>query len=327
MPWFKSSMVQTFKLSNFRVTLYGMIRHCHHSEIDFLKWDACIARSSPGLPYAYSWYLDIISPGWDGLMADNYEAVMPLPFKQKWFINYVHKPYFAQQLGIFSPETLTAKQMEEFIRNIPSRFQYIHTNLNEANIMGDCHTRIINSNHLIRLDRDYGEIFKNYSRNCRRNIKKARESDLSINNNVGIPVFVKFVFDNLEQKIGRLGRQQIHMLEIVINISQQKKMGEIFGVFTKQQELCAAGFFIQTPERYVFSVCASTKQGKQQNAMYLLVDDRIKKSAGDKKWFDFSGSNIPGIAYFNQSFGAKALDYPTLHLNRLPFPLRLLKNR
>jgi hypothetical protein len=75
----------------------------------------------------------------------------------------------------------------------------------------------------------------------------------------------------------------------------------------------------------VFSVCASSEQGKEHDAMYLLVDDQIKRSAGLKTWFDFSGSNLPGIAYFNQSFGAQAVTYPTLHLNRLPFPLRLVK--
>ena len=303
-----------------------MIQYLLHSEINRLKWDECIASSSPSLPYAFSWYLDIVSPGWDGIVSDDYEGVMPLSFKRKWFIAYVYKPYFAQQLGIFSPTIATGAMLDDFIRKIPSKFSYIHTNLNESNSINDNSSLIKNTNHLIRIDRNYQEIYNDFSRNCRRNIKKANEGGLSIRADIDISLFVRFVFENLERQISRLDQEQSNMLERIIAAAQQKNKGLLTGVYTRQQELCAAGFFLQTHDRHVFSVCASSKKGKEYDAMYLLVDDQIKKSAGNKKWFDFSGSNIPGIAYFNQSFGAQAVTYPTLHLNRLPFPLRLLKD-
>ena len=303
-----------------------MIQYLLHSEINRLKWDECIASSSPSLPYAFSWYLDIVSPGWDGIVSDDYEGVMPLSFKRKWFIAYVYKPYFAQQLGIFSPKIATGATLDDFIRKIPSKFSYIHTNLNESNSINDNSSLIKNTNHLIHIDRNYQEIYNDFSRNCRRNIKKANEGGLSIRADIDISLFVRFVFENLERQISRLDQEQSNMLERIITAAQQKNKGLLTGVYTRQQELCAAGFFLQTHDRHVFSVCASSKKGKEYDAMYLLVDDQIKKSAGNKKWFDFSGSNIPGIAYFNQSFGAQAVTYPTLHLNRLPFPLRLLKD-
>jgi hypothetical protein len=302
-----------------------VIRYYPHIEIDRQKWDECIAISSPSLPYAFSWYLDIVSPGWDGLVSDNYEAVMPLAFKRKWLITYMFKPYFAQQLGIFSPEILSEDLIDSFIRNIPPRFRFVHTNLNELNGLHENPSALKNTNHLIRIDRNYQDIYKGYSRNCRRNIKKAIVGGLSVDQDLDIPEFVKFVFENLERQISRLEKEQSLMLEKIIIESQRKVAGQLTGIYSHQHELCAAGFFMQTNNRQVFSVCASSEKGKEYNAMYLLVDDQIKKSAGIKTWFDFSGSNIPGIAYFNQSFGAQALTYPTLHLNRLPFPLRLLK--
>lgn len=302
-----------------------MIRYCPHTEIDRQKWDECISRSVPSLPYAYSWYLDTVSPHWDGLISGDYEAIMPLPFKSKWRIRYIHKPYFAQQLGIFSQETLSETAIESFIRNIPMQFRFVHTNLNERNTLGDPYPDLKNTNHLIRIDRDYSQIAKDYSRNCRRNIKKAMDSGLTVGSETDDPAFVKFVFDNLEHRISKLEGSQFSMLVKIITLAREKAAGQIAGVYTPQRKLCAAGFFMQTRDRQVFSVCASSEQGKEHEAMYLLVDDQIKRSAGHKTWFDFSGSNLPGIAYFNQSFGAQAVTYPTLHLNRLPFPLRLIK--
>jgi hypothetical protein len=305
--------------------LFIVIRYCPHTEIDLQKWDECIARSVPSLPYAYSWYLDTVSPHWEALISGDYKAIMPLPFKRKWLIRYMHKPYFAQQLGIFSAETLSEPDVESFIRSIPAKFRFIHSNLNEQNKIEDGLTAYKNTNHLIRIDRDYAQIEKGYSRNCHRNIKKARDAGLTVGIEADDQAFVKFIFAHLGRQISNLDRVQSDMLVKIIAWAREKAAGQISGVYTSQRALCATGFFMQTRDRQVFSVCASSEQGKENNAMYLLVDDQIKRSAGIKTWFDFSGSNLPGIAYFNQSFGAQAVTYPTLHLNRLPFPLRLIK--
>jgi len=44
-----------------------IIYHKHH-EIDRDRWDECIRKSFNGIIYAYSWYLDIVSPQWEALI-------------------------------------------------------------------------------------------------------------------------------------------------------------------------------------------------------------------------------------------------------------------
>ena len=61
-----------------------MIVFRSHSEIDKEKWDACIRESANGIIYGYSWYLDIVSPGWAGLIEDAYTAVFPLTQRKKF---------------------------------------------------------------------------------------------------------------------------------------------------------------------------------------------------------------------------------------------------
>ncbi|WP_315816464.1 hypothetical protein [Paraflavitalea speifideaquila] len=57
-----------------------------------MKWDRCIADAPNGLIYGYSFYLDKMADNWDGLVLNNYEAVMPLPWKKKWGIYYLAHP-------------------------------------------------------------------------------------------------------------------------------------------------------------------------------------------------------------------------------------------
>ena len=73
------------------------IRHVKHKDINKLKWDKCIDTAPNGLIYANSFYLDIMSKGWDGLVMNDYEAVMPLTWNKKFGIFYLRQPAFTQQ--------------------------------------------------------------------------------------------------------------------------------------------------------------------------------------------------------------------------------------
>ena len=55
-----------------------MIHYIQHKDIDFEKWDACVANSFNRLIYGFSWYLDVVCDDWDALVLNDYEAVFPL---------------------------------------------------------------------------------------------------------------------------------------------------------------------------------------------------------------------------------------------------------
>ena len=52
-----------------------MIKFVLHKDVDTDKWDECIKKSVNALPYAFSWYLDIVAEYWDALVLNDYEAV------------------------------------------------------------------------------------------------------------------------------------------------------------------------------------------------------------------------------------------------------------
>ena len=109
------------------------IAYIRHAGIDKNRWDAAIARSSNGMVYAHSWFLDLVSPRWDALIAGDYEMVMPLTWKKKAGIQYLCQPPFTQQLGVFSPKSLAHQQTAAFLRAIPSSFRYVDIFLNQRN--------------------------------------------------------------------------------------------------------------------------------------------------------------------------------------------------
>ena len=45
-----------------------MIAYLTHDQIDKSRWDDCIAHAVNGMAYAWSWYLDVVHPGWEALV-------------------------------------------------------------------------------------------------------------------------------------------------------------------------------------------------------------------------------------------------------------------
>jgi hypothetical protein len=59
--------------------------------------------------------------------------------------------------------------------------------------------------------------------------------------------------------------------------------------------------------------------------MFLLIDQFLCNKSGENQIFDFEGSNIPGIARFYAGFGASPITYYSVHRNKLPALLRMIK--
>ena len=88
-----------------------MIVYHKNKEIDHEQWDNCISNSGYAKPYAYSWYLDIMSPGWEALVDDDYDSVFPIPSYIRFGLQYASTPPFLQQLGAFLLINQTIRQL------------------------------------------------------------------------------------------------------------------------------------------------------------------------------------------------------------------------
>ena len=59
-------------------TLIVNIRYRRHKDIDFAKWEQCVSNSINANVFGHVWYLNNVSLSWDGIVMDDYDAVMPV---------------------------------------------------------------------------------------------------------------------------------------------------------------------------------------------------------------------------------------------------------
>ena len=301
------------------------IRFLEHTEIDKIRWDELIYSSFNGTVYACSWFLDIVAPDWCALVEGDYEVVMALPTRKKYGISYIFLPAFCQQLGVVGRQLIDAEKVHAFIRNIPSRYSYIETNLNifNQNHQKDVIGRI-NQNFELDLIQGYPSISGNYSKNQKKNLKIAQKNKISIAESLNSHEFLSFYEKNLLVGI-RASAESLGVLRKIITQSQKHSMSKLLAAYDQTNNLVAVAFILQFKDRSILLASASNQEGRETSSMYALIDAHIRKHSGSNLILDFEGSNIESIAYFFGGFGAVASTYLTLRINRLPCLLRWMK--
>lgn len=294
-----------------------MINYLEHKAIDKTKWDATITEC--GNIYAYSWYLDIVHPGWEALVEDDYQAVMPMTGGKKFGINYLYQPYFVQQLGVFSKAPLTQEKQMEFLNAIPKKYRFAEIRLNESNTLSnDIKGFEYHRNVLLDLNQDYNAIRAQYHQNTKRNLAKAEGNNLQLVDTV-IPYHVVALFtENRGALLDKWGDAEYARLITLTQTAVTRKHAFILGVTEKGvgQLICAA-IFMKTKDRVTFLFSGLTEEGKQRQAMTYLLDQVIQKFANQPITFDFEGSDDDNLSRFYLGFGGHEVKYPSYSFNRL----------
>lgn len=294
-----------------------MIRFVKHKDIDKQWWDATLMQASNKLPYANSWMLDAVSPNWNALIDEDRGMIMPLPWRKKYGIKYVFTPFPLQQLGVFAPNEIDHKLVDEFLEAIPKTYKKVDLQLNWK-----CRTERSDLfieewiNMLVDLDGSVEEIKSGFSKNHMRNIKKHNSSGAEIRR-LEDPKIVTKAFR--KWKLPDLKGQKIEMenVERLIDACEQNRAGIAYASYLNDELVCAA-YFILNMGRIIYLKGASSTEGKKTGAMHAIIDHVVGQHAKDNKVLDLGGSNNPALARFYKGFGAEVSIY--LHVIKEAFP-------
>lgn len=300
------------------------IQYITQAQINRVKWDECITNASNGLIYSYSFYLDYMAEHWDGLVLNDYEAVMPLTWNKKYGIHYLYQPFLTAQLGVFGNH-LTKEIIDNFLYTIPSRFSYWDIYLNYQNIFsGNKIKSSIRKNFALHLNTPYEELQKKYSENCIRNIRKSQQAECIpvklFDKNEVIEMAIKQMSTYIKDSKGNIERF-IKLTDFLIQHNQLFT----YGIQNSNKELIASCIFLSSHNRYYYILVGNDPRSRDIGASHALIDSFIKDHAEENTILDFEGSDIPGLAKFYSSFGAIEENYPAIRVNKLPFFLRWLK--
>ncbi len=303
-----------------------MIKYINHTDIDKGKWDNAISEAKNGTICAYSWYLDIVSPGWDALITDDYSEIFPVTKAKKYGIEYLRQPLFTQQLGLITCRSSSEPDCSEQLEILRKKFKLIEINLRYNNVFfHDKYIRTDRPNSELNISLRYEHIYDGYSENIKRNIKKAIKAELSVSNKGDLHDVIALFRNNRGKTIQGFSESSYILLRRIVDQAIQKGCGEIYITIDKNSMPCAGAVILKGHGICLFLFSGLNSRGKSLGAMPFLIDKIIQNNCEKFEKFDFEGSRDMNLARFYNSFGSHESVYLHIRYNKLPYPFRWFK--
>lgn len=288
-------------------------------KIDKKKWDECLNNSSGPLIYASSAYLDHMADNWDGIVAEDYAFIMPIPWRRKFGVRYCYKVPFIQQLGVFGKK-VEDDDMKSCVELMFKSFKYGDYSFNYRNKFDSGNRR---SNYMLSLASNYRSTSFFYSENLKANLSKAAKNLLEYqpgNVDDAINLFRELYTD-------RIPGITTHDYDRFYRLCKLKESQNnlIVRKISSGNNILSLVLLMKDKFRLYNLIPCTTQNGRNARAGHFLYDSLIKEYSQTGLIFDFEGSDIPGVKHFYKSFGAIEQPYTQIHFNRLPYLLQLFK--
>ncbi len=268
-----------------------------HSQIDKGRWNETIERSLSPRIYAMSWYLDVVSPGWEALVSEDYSYVIPLPVKKRWGYKYVGHPPLTKQLGLFSTSQLDSSTIQQALQSIP--YSNVHLLWGGENPIEGLEPTEINMS--LSLNAPIETLRSAYQQNTQRNVRRSGNGELTFYEVEPDDLFVDKLFLHNPHFNSSLRPLVSHL------IAQCQFYGEVhtWVVSDHTGKWLAGTCWLVWGGRSYFLFPFTSPVGKEFFALFALVDSYIAHHSGSELTLDFEGSNVPSIYRFYKGFGAK----------------------
>lgn len=290
-------------------------------EIDEAKWDECISKAINGLIYAYSYYLDGMADNWDALVLNDYEVVMPLPWRKKFGFYYLYQPAFTAQLGLFGRD-INKELVEGFLQAIPGKFKLWEFPFNHKNYFELDNFKLYQrSNYVLPLNEPYEKLYSGYGENIKRNIRKSIQFGCRAITGIEINDIIELA----KQQPHAAAETEFEKFKQLYHVLKRNGFAKTYGVFSGKGELLASCVFIFSHNRTYYILVGNHPNGRTLGASHALIDAFIKNHAGQNLLLDFEGSDIRNLAFFYSSFGAMEENYAAIKLNKLPWYIKWMK--
>lgn len=312
---------------------YGRYTLLQRHEIDDNYWDRCLKDCPYQLPYAYTWWLDIVSPQWSGFVeasGTGYKAVFPLPRHRKFNIELLRQPVFGHQLGLFQggASRPDAADLAEVVKHTCSRFAYIDgLALHGASLADVAGNSTTQTNYLIDLQQPYPAIAGRYAGNRRREITRATEAGIKVAKATRPDKMIAVFRQYIEPGIYGIDGSEYPMFNALFDKWQEMDRVTIYEA-TLDGEWLAGAAILHWHNRLIYIFNASTPEGKRLDALSLLIDRILAEHANSSRplFFDFEAPASQSVLDYYRRFGGEEENYVKIYQNKLPLPLKVLQH-
>ncbi len=258
------------------------------STLDPERWDACV-RANKREIFSEWWYWNAVCSGWQPWMKGDYEDVMALPIKRKWgIVPVMRTPLYVKWLEGDEDQLLRIVRAFVGIRCVHIPFEI------------DGATR--KSFQELKLDSTWAP-----SKELAKNIRKAEGENPQFIESVSWDDFFSFMKQYHPYAWPQAQQKAMHKL---YTNAHERGAGKIAGV-KMQGHWAAMQFYICQHSKAYLIQNAVAPNWRNREPMPFLLNTLFRhwQQNDVPRTVNFMGSNNPGVARFNEKFGALSMHY------------------
>ena len=295
--------------------------------LDLARWEACVAASPGALPYVQAWWLRATAGRWAAVVelgpAGEYRSLLPLPTKWRPWGRVGYQPLFTQQLGLVLTPASQHRELADYLLLAATHCRQLYQQLPPGAALPALPPTFEATERLtyhLDLAAAYPALLQGYTAEYRRRLRKNQQLPQPLGATEGSGAEMEELIRLFQTYRGPvdtgLRARHYHTLRRLVRAAQLRGVAEIRQVREPDTgELLAGALFVRHGGGVIYLFAAVTPAGRTAKAPMLLLDDAIRRHAGQPgQVFDFEGGSLPGIGRFFANFGARPVLYSALTL-------------
>ncbi len=287
----------------------------HNKDIDYQKWDALVNDCNQSTVFSSSHYLNSTCPDWHAFIDDSYSYGFPVGVITKLGVKSIYPPFFNRYSEIIGDaskvnlDDLTRSMTEEFPKGILHSKSSLFSQLSEEAFVYQS------------LNKDQYKL----KTQAKRMLKKFEQSELSIvADNSKSSEVLSLIKHELSKKMDLYDSSSSLALDkLISDLPKNITLKTI--VLKKNTETVGGLLGLEFKETMLYLKGTTTEKAKDKGGMYALMDYLIKNSLDQNKEFDFGGSRVKGVRFFNTRFNAEDKTYFCYQWDNSPGWYKFLK--
>lgn len=280
----------------------------HHTEIDPEQWDARVESSETAGIFSTSHYLNATCKNWYAYTDSAMTCAIPVGVSRKLGVQQVYPPFFHRFSEIVGDPA--AFNEEHFVKSIQQSFPkgVLHSSVPiEGNLQQQ---KFVYQT----LDRDQFKL-KNQAK---RMLKKFSASELTVasDNNCAKEV-LQLIKRELSKKMELYASTDSSALDRLIS-NLPANIGLKTVVLHEKKEIAGGLLALEYKNTVLYLKGTTTAAAKESGGMYALMHHLIEDALHSDQLFDFGGSRVEGVRFFNTRFNAKDKTYFCYHWDHSP---------
>lgn len=245
----------------------------HNKKINSQRWNETVTMAVNSNFSAYTWYLDLIDPDWEGLLSTDYKYVFPVISSSKLFKVGFYQPSVYFRAGLYTTELLSKEIFERFIDALPERVSYVKVALNKFNLFKDDTLFYGGISYQKDMISNIDSSVK-YSADAVQKLTALLRRKLVVLEGMQISEFLKYYET---YSVSRVSKGEQDFLRRLLSFTFYNRISSILGVLDDKNNLGAIGMFIRNQQRAWLYLYASSADADKEGFFYYMLDYYITR--------------------------------------------------